>query len=291
MKTLLNKKIQWMFFLLAFVAFSCQDQAVDELSKNQPATEKSFDEDRFGHSRHNVYVLVAGAWHPESSWKDVKFILERCGHVVKTVELPGLGKDQTPVETVTFTDHVNAVKAVLEKQWKPVILVGHGYGGAVITQAGEDLPDKVKKLVFLSGIMPLNGETVADLALADTASLVTKNLLVDGAVAYMTDENYEKAIFNQAIKNPFTAWKARWVIGQLRPHPLATLFQPVQLTANYDGLSKVYISCLKDRAATPEAQRNMFSRVPGVKVYYIRDADHGSAVTTPYQVSEILRRQ
>lgn len=287
MKTIELLKKHVVFFLLAVALFSCQE---DETLNKAP--EESVQEKGYGHSRHNVYVLVHGAWHPESSWNDVKFLLERWGHTVKTVQLPGLGDDQTPLETVTFQSHVAAVQNKVMQQWKPVILVGHGYGGAVISQVGENVPHKIKKLVYVSGIMPLNGETVADLALADTASVVTKHLQVDeaGVGAFMTDEHYGQAIFNVALtRDPFTRWKAKKVISQLRPHPLATLFEPLQLSANYDGLAKVYISCLKDQAATPAAQRSMYSRVPGVKVHFLY-SDHGAAVTAPFQLAELLKR-
>lgn len=288
MKTIALIKKHLFLLALAFLAFSCQE---DETLKEVSA-EKSAREEWYGHSRHDVYVLVHGAWHPESSWNDVKFLLQRSGHTVRTVQLPGLGNDPTPLETVTFQSHVAAVQNLVSQQWRPVILVGHGYGGAVVSQVGENIPNKIKKLVYVSGIMPLNGETVADLALTDTASLVTKYLQVDesGVGAFMTNEHYEQAIFNVALtRDPLTRWKAKNVVAQLRPHPLATLFEPLQLGSNYDGLSKVYISCLKDQAATPAAQRSMYSRVSGVRVYFLY-SDHGAAVTAPYQLSELLKR-
>lgn len=289
MKTILNVKKQLFLFLLAFLAFACQDETINELSKNNPATEESEDA-RFGYSHGKVYVLVQGAWHPESAWKDVKRLLELCGHTVKTLELPGLGKDLTPIESVTFSSHVAAVQHLVSQQSRPVILLGHGYGGAVVSQVGENVPDKIMKVVYLSGIMPMDGQTVADLALSDTESLVTQLLQVDGAGAIMTDENYGKAVFNEALKrDPVTAWKARNMISQFRPHALATLFEPLHLTSNYDQLSKVYISCLKDKAVTTAAQQGMYGKFPGTKVYFLRRADHGAAITTPVELAEILK--
>lgn len=288
MKTIELIKRPWVFLLLTLVVVSCQE---DETLKEDP--ELKHGRHHQGHSKRDVYVLVHGAWHPSSSWSDVAFLLEKAGHTVKAVQLPGLGNDNTPLETVTFQSHVEAVQNVVASQWKPVILVGHGYGGAVVSQVGENVPDKIKKLVYVSGIMPMNGETVADNALSDTASLVTKFLQVDeaGIGAFMTDELYKEAIFNVAMKlDPLTRWKAKKVVSQLRPHPLATLFAPLELGPDYDGLSKTYISCLKDQAATPAAQRGMYSRFPGVRVYYLY-SDHGAAVTAPFQLTQLLLKR
>lgn len=284
MKTIEFIKRTLFLLLLAIAVVSCQE---DETPAEDPELKHGR---HHGHSQGDVYVLVPGAWHPASSWSDVELLLKMQGHTVRAVELPGLGNDNTPLATVTFQDHVQAVQNVVAKQKKPVILVGHGYGGAVVSQVGENVPHKIKKLVYVSGIMPMNGETVADNALSDTESLVTKFLQVDeaGVGAFMTDELYRQAIFNVAFKlDPLTRLKAKKVVSKLRPHPLATLFAPLELGSDYNRLPKVYISCLKDQAATPAAQKSMYSRFPGVKVYYLY-SDHGAAVTAPFQLTQLL---
>jgi pimeloyl-ACP methyl ester carboxylesterase len=296
-KVITQFRNQFLLFALALLAFACQDQTLTEVSRDRlndgNSTSALSDEQRFGHSPCKVYVLVHGAWHPESCWNEVKLLLQKSGNVVKTVQLPGLGKDETPVETVTFQDHVDAVRNVVLQQSEPVILVGHSYAGAVVSQVGEEVPSKIRKLIYISGQMPGDGETIAQWALADTASLVTKNLLVDaaGTVAYMTPENYEKALYNVALKgDPRMVWQAKKIISQLRPHPLSTLFVPLHLTSNYRNLAKTYISCLKDKAVTPAAQQKLYSRFPETKVYFIRGSDHSPFVSTPVELVELLKK-
>ncbi len=292
MKNILLIQKQLFLFVLAFFAFACQDQSLTELSRDTSLREKSLNQaEDLKHSSRNVYVLVHGAWHPESCWDEVKCMLERSGNIVKTVQLPGLGKDTTPVETVTFQDHVNAVKNVVLQQSGKVILVGHSYAGAVISQVGEDASQKIKKLIYISGQMPGDGETIAQWALADTASLVTKNLLVSGAVAYMTPENYGKALYNVALHGDHLMVKrAKKIISELRPHPLATLFVPLHLSSTYRNLSKVYISCLKDKAVTPAAQHKMYSHFPETKIYFIHGSDHSPFVSTPEELVDLLKK-
>ena len=95
-------------------------------------------------------VLVHGAWADGSGWKGVYDILVKDGYNVSIVQEP---------ET-SFEDDVTATKRVLALQDGPCILVGHSYGGAVITEAGTD--PSVVGLVYIAAHMPDAGENEAD---------------------------------------------------------------------------------------------------------------------------------
>jgi len=92
-------------------------------------------------------VLVHGAWTDSSGWKGVYDILTKDGYNVSLVADPNTG----------FADDVAATQRVLDRQEGPVILVGHSYGGAVITEAGVN--PKVVGLVYLAAFAPDDGET------------------------------------------------------------------------------------------------------------------------------------
>jgi pimeloyl-ACP methyl ester carboxylesterase len=95
-------------------------------------------------------VLVHGAWADGSGWKGVYDILVRDGYNVSIVQEP---------ET-SFKEDVSATKRILAQQDGPSILVGHSYGGAVITEAGTD--PSVAGLVYIAAHMPDAGENEAD---------------------------------------------------------------------------------------------------------------------------------
>jgi pimeloyl-ACP methyl ester carboxylesterase len=95
-------------------------------------------------------VLVHGAWADGSGWKSVYDILVKDGYKVAIVQVP---------ET-TFQEDVAATKRVLALQDGPCILVGHSYGGAVITEAGTD--PSVAGLVYIAAHMPDAGENESD---------------------------------------------------------------------------------------------------------------------------------
>jgi pimeloyl-ACP methyl ester carboxylesterase len=96
-------------------------------------------------------VLVHGAWADGSGWEGVYRALRKEGFSVSVVQHP----------TISLTDDVQAIKRVLATQNGPVILVGHSYGGAVITEAGND--PKVVGLVYIAGWIPDKGESVESL--------------------------------------------------------------------------------------------------------------------------------
>jgi len=97
-------------------------------------------------------VLVHGALIDGSSWRGVYDVLTRDGYRVSIVQQPLTGLDED----------VAATKRVLDQQDGPVILVGHSYGGSIITVAGGD--PKVKALVYVAALQPDVGETSAEVA-------------------------------------------------------------------------------------------------------------------------------
>src|SRR5580692_8227899 len=101
-------------------------------------------------SRVRNVVLVHGAWADGSSWKGVYDILVKDGFNISIVQEP---------ET-SFQDDVTAVKRILALQDGPSILAAHSYGGAVITEAGND--PSVAGLVYIAAHMPDAGENEAD---------------------------------------------------------------------------------------------------------------------------------
>src|SRR5882757_8278870 len=93
-------------------------------------------------------VLVHGGFVDGSGWKGVYRLLKREGYAVSVVQNP----------TVTLDDDVAVTRRAIDACDGPVILVGHSYGGAVITQAGTN--DKVAALVYIAAFAPDKGESV-----------------------------------------------------------------------------------------------------------------------------------
>ena len=99
----------------------------------------------------NTIVLVHGGFVDGSGWEEVYKILKKDGYTVSIVQNP----------TISHADDVAVTKRVIATHQGPVILVGHSYGGAVITEAGND--PKVVGLIYITAFAPDKGESVSSL--------------------------------------------------------------------------------------------------------------------------------
>ena len=139
-------------------------------------------------------VLVHGGFVDGSGWEDVYKILRKDGYNVSIVQNP----------TLSLFDDVAATKRIVARQQGPVILVGHSYGGVVITEAGND--PKVTALVYIAAFAPDKGESVAALIKDPPPGAPVPPILppqdgflfLDGAkfaASFAADVNQEKAEF------------------------------------------------------------------------------------------------
>lgn len=112
-----------------------------------------------------TYVLVHGAWSGAHSFHLVRPLLAERGHVVTSPSLTGLGERGHLVSPlVGLSTHVRDVVAhVVYEDLRDVVLVGHSYGGCVVTGALDALADRLTHVVYLDAFVPRDGESVLDL--------------------------------------------------------------------------------------------------------------------------------
>jgi pimeloyl-ACP methyl ester carboxylesterase len=113
----------------------------------------------------SAFVLVPGAWLGAWAWEAVSADLGRRGHDVRPVTLTGLAEragEGTP-ET-NLTTHVDDIVSLFEKDdLRDVVLVGHSYGGAVITGVADRIPERIARLVYVAGVVLPDGASLFDL--------------------------------------------------------------------------------------------------------------------------------
>jgi pimeloyl-ACP methyl ester carboxylesterase len=207
------------------------------------------------------YVLVHGAWHGSWCWEKVVPLLQQAGHQVETLDLPGHGRDRTPIREITLATYTKRVCETLDAQAEPVILVGHSMGGIVITQVAEERPEKIQTLVYLTAFLPQNGESLLQLARMNNDSLLSPNLVANEEQGYLTFKEGAplKEIFYTDCPDEDVA-RARSLLVLQAIAPMAT---PVRITAEHFGrLPRVYIECLRDRTISPPTQKMMYTATP-----------------------------
>lgn len=221
-----------------------------------------------------TFVLVPGAWHGSWTFEAVTPLLERAGHTVHALTLTGLrpGDDDATVASANLDTHANDVVSLLDRaRITDATLVGHSYGGMVISAAADRAGGRVSRLVHLDAYVPRDGESCWSLT---TGSY--RQLFVDGAA----DTGY-------AVRPPFRA--PHGGDPRRRPHPLASLVQTIRLTGLVDRVPRRdFIYCSGWEDGTPFAGlRARLQADPGWRVHDIPTA-HNAMREAPAAVAALL---
>jgi pimeloyl-ACP methyl ester carboxylesterase len=214
-------------------------------------------------------VLVHGFFADGSGWKPVADILTRDGYNVSVVQQP---------ETSLAAD-VQATLNVLHMQTGPAILVGHSYGGAVITQAGND--PQVKGLVYIAAYEPDSGESLA--TLTDRKAGATKAIKKTADNFLYIDPAQLHADFAADVPDEITRFMA---ISQVMP-AVQAFTDPVTQAAWKTKPSWAVVST-SDRTVNPELERFMAKRA-GSKTIEL-DASHAVFLSHPVHVAELIEQ-
>jgi pimeloyl-ACP methyl ester carboxylesterase len=113
----------------------------------------------------STYVLVHGAWGGSYGWRKVRTLLQRAGHEVFTPSLTGLGeRAHLATPEVNLTTHSQDVtNAIWYEDLSDIILVGHSYGGMVVTGVADHMPERIAHLVYLDAFLPADGQSLFDM--------------------------------------------------------------------------------------------------------------------------------
>ncbi len=231
-------------------------------------------------------VLVHGAWHGAWCWEHVLDGLAARGIPAVAVDLPGHGDDPGPLGDL----HSDAgrVRHVLDNLAPPVVLVGHSYGGAVITEAGDH--PVVGHLVFLCALAPDDGETCMTVAVGrpGAAEISYEGRPDLGSGMIVSDDglvSLEPSLAAAALYNDCTHEAMAWAVSRLGPQPLITLQQAPDAVA-WRTRPSTYVVCADDQIVHPDLQRQMAKRCAGTAVEW--QSDHSPFLSHPEQVVGLL---
>ncbi len=206
----------------------------------------------------STFVLVHGAWHGAWCWEKVVPLLEEAGHEVVVPDLPGHGEDATPISELSMQDYADRVVRVLDEGAEPVVLVGHSMGGIVVSLAAEARPERVKRLVYLTGFLLEDGKALLSVAENDGEAIVLPNLVPNEDGSAFTVQNLKDVFYGDCSDEDVAKAETRLV-----PEPAFAFGTPVAVTeGNFGRVPRAYIECVQDRAIGISAQRGMHGRLP-----------------------------
>src|SRR5216684_4457182 len=219
----------------------------------------------------NNIVLVHGGFVDGSGWEGVYRSLKKKGYNVSIVQNP----------TLSLADDVAVTKRTLASQDGPVILVGHSYGGAVITEAGND--PKVVGLVYITAFAPDKGESVSSLIANPPPGTPVPPILPpqDGYLFL------ERAKFPASFAADVDAEKAAFMADSQVPWGLEALSGKISEPA-WNTKPSWYLIVTDDKMIPPDAQRAMSKRA-GSTVVEVKGS-HAIYVSQPEAVAALVEQ-
>ena len=197
-----------------------------------------------------TFVLVHGAWHGGWCWQKVIPFLEAAGHEMYAPTLTGLAERAAELSPAIGLDtHIQDVVGLLqEKNLQGVVLVGHSYGGMVITGVVDAVPERIAHLVYLDTFVPRDGEAMVDVSPRLIRLLLRKQTRADG---WRVDSQGSYGVTTEPDRS--------WVLSQVTPQPLKTLEQPLHLKnpAIVSATPRTYIECISGGFFSLPMQRTM----------------------------------
>jgi pimeloyl-ACP methyl ester carboxylesterase len=233
-----------------------------------------------------TYVLVHGGGHGGWCYQRVARLLQMAGHVVYTPTLSGLGeRSESRNDAVDLALHTRDVAAVLQyEDLRDVILVGHSYGGMVITGAADLAVDRVGKLVYLDAATPRNGQSLVDVAGPVINAVRPMGEVVDGTELVLLPAPDAGLLYGVTDPDDLA-----WMSERLTGHPWRCFEQPLSLT-NEDALWSIpqfHIICsstLATRDRTLMAQARAEGRLWEI------DTGHDLMITEPEKTAAALEQ-
>jgi len=227
-----------------------------------------------------TYVLVHGAWHGGWCWAKVARLLRDAAQDVYTPTLTGLGeRAHLARPEVDLETHIQDVVAVLEsEELRGVTLVGHSYGGMVISGVAARVTGRISQLVYLDAFVPETGKSVLDY-MGERAGMIREAVAAHG-------EGWKLPAFPPERFGVTSQRDTEWLAKHLRPQPFKTFEQPLP-AAGGDKLKRTYVYCSKPAMG---AFDQFAERLRDDRKWTFHDVKtgHDAMVTAPGEIAKIL---
>lgn len=230
-----------------------------------------------------TFMLVHGAWHGGWSWKGLTPLLLAAGHDVFTPTLTGLGERSHLLnQEIDLEAHMQDIIAVLHyEDLSDVTLVGHSYGGMVITGVSDRVPERLSQLIYLDAFVPEDGQSLFDLITPEAAASFREQAQTVGHGWQVPPRPLEQ----WGISRPEDI---DWMTPRMGFHPLKSFAQAIQLKrpASHE-LPRAFIRCIEYPAHQYKIISDKVRDDPHWR-YYELPTGHDAMVTMPQELADML---
>ena len=226
-------------------------------------------------TKRSPFVLVHGAWHGGWCWRRVADRLTAKGRYVSAPTLSGVcERSHLASDSINLSTHIDDV--VNEIKWKDLeglVLVGHSYGGMVITGVAERIRERIAAIVYLDAFLPMDGQSL---------------LAIRGPSARPFSEPMVPPISAASFR--VNAKDAAWVDGKMTPHPVKCFTETLKVTGAYQTIAeKLYIRALDYPSTTFDAAFERCRTDRAWKTMGMK-CGHDIMIDQPAELATILER-
>jgi pimeloyl-ACP methyl ester carboxylesterase len=233
-----------------------------------------------------TYVLVHGGGHGGWCYQRVAKILRGAGHDVYTPTMTGLGERSHLLRPDIDLDlHIRDIASVLRyDDLRNVILVGHSYGGMVITGVADRAADRIGRLVYLDAANPTNGQSLVDVAGPVIEAVRPDGRVVDGIELVLLPSPEAGLLYGVTDPNDLA-----WMAERLTGHPWKCFEQKLELTneAALWAIPQYHIVCTSTLATRDP---DLLARARAEDRLWDIDTGHDLMITEPEAVADLLER-
>jgi pimeloyl-ACP methyl ester carboxylesterase len=231
-----------------------------------------------------TFVLVHGSMHGGWCWKRVPPLLRAAGHEVFAPTLTGLGeRAHLAHRGIDLDTHIRDVLGVLTyEDLSQVVLVGHSYGGMVVTGVADRSPERIAHLVLVDGVMAGNGQTVLDFFPPERRAAWRALVEAEG-------DGWRLPPADPTAFGITDPEDVAWVRVRLAPQPFTTFTQPLRLAdpAGFGG-PKTFVACVESPPAGWRAAMIERARTERGWRYLELATGHDAMITAPWELAELL---
>ena len=225
------------------------------------------------------FVLVHGAWQGAWCWKRILPGLWRAGHRAFAVTLTGTGERAHQLSPdITLHTHIDDAAAVIEaEELQQAIVVGHSYGGIVITGLADRMPERIARLVYLDAVVPFPGESWSSGHPAQTQAQRREAISTTGSIPPA-----DPALFG------LTGEDAQWVARHQTLQPGGVYDDQLHFdVARVEALPRTFIDCTSPALATIAVMRERVRQQPGWHIHEIVTG-HDAMISAPEELLRLL---
>ena len=231
-----------------------------------------------------TYVLVHGGGHGGWCYQRVARILRSAGHDVYTPTLTGLGERSHLMRPgIDLDTHIDDIVNVLRyEDLRDVIVVGHSYGGMVITGVGDRSSARIGKLVYLDAANPVNGQSLVDVSGPIIEAVRPYGRVVEGVELVLFPDPEIVKLYGVTDPEDVT-----WMTEQLTPHPWACFEQKLRLT-NEEALRAIPQSHIVCTSTLTTRDPELMEKARANGRLWDIDTGHDLMITEPEAVADAL---